>query len=41
MEKLTIPVEGTYFDSSYKHAGSVLEINTEKNKQAIDDFLAE
>ena len=39
MEKLTIPVEGTYSFSSYKHAGSVIEINTEKNKQAIDDFL--
>lgn len=39
IEKLTIPVEGTYTFSSYKHAGSVLEINTDKNKEAIDDFL--
>lgn len=39
MEKLTVPVEGTYSFSSYKHAGSVIEINTEKNKQAINDFL--
>ncbi|MFJ7972465.1 LCP family protein [Psychrobacillus sp. NPDC096389] len=39
MEKLTIPVEGTYSFSSYKHAGSVIEINKEKNKQAINDFL--
>ncbi|MFJ5769775.1 LCP family protein [Psychrobacillus sp. NPDC093180] len=39
IEKLTIPVEGTYTFSSYRHAGSVLEINTEKNKQAIDNFL--
>ncbi|GGA27240.1 LCP family protein [Psychrobacillus lasiicapitis] len=39
IEKLTIPVEGTYTFSNYKHAGSVLEINTEKNKQAIEDFL--
>ncbi|MDI2588951.1 LCP family protein [Psychrobacillus sp. NEAU-3TGS] len=39
IEKLTIPVEGTYTFSSYKHAGSVLEINTDKNKEAIDNFL--
>lgn len=39
IEKLTIPVEGTYSFSSYKHAGSVIEINKEKNKQAINDFL--
>ncbi|MFJ8066998.1 LCP family protein [Psychrobacillus sp. NPDC096426] len=39
IEKLTIPVEGTYTFNSYKHAGSVIEINTEKNKQAINDFL--
>lgn len=39
MEKLTIPVEGTYSFASYRHAGSVIEMNTEKNKQAINDFL--
>lgn len=39
IEKLTIPVEGSYTFSSYKHAGSVLEINTDKNKQAIVNFL--
>ncbi|TQR18546.1 LCP family protein [Psychrobacillus soli] len=39
MEKLTIPVEGTYSFTSFKHAGSVIVINKEKNKQAIDDFL--
>ncbi|MEK4485590.1 LCP family protein [Psychrobacillus sp. FSL H8-0484] len=39
MEKLTIPVEGTYSFKSYSHAGSVIEIDKEKNKAAITDFL--
>ena len=39
IEKLTIPQEGTYSDKSYSHAGSVLEIDLEKNKQALNDFL--
>ncbi|WP_144509736.1 LCP family protein [Bacillus sp. FJAT-22090] len=39
MEKLTVPVEGTYTFKNYKHAGSVIEIDTEKNKTAINDFL--
>ncbi|TQR20658.1 LCP family protein [Psychrobacillus vulpis] len=39
IEKLTIPVEGTYSFKNYSHAGSVIEINVEKNKSAITDFL--
>lgn len=39
MEKLTVPVEGTYSFKNYKHAGSVIVINTEKNKHAINEFL--
>lgn len=39
IEKLTIPVEGSYSFKSYSHAGSVIEINVDKNKHAISDFL--
>lgn len=39
IEKLTIPVEGSYTNKSYSHAGSVLEIDKERNKKAISDFL--
>lgn len=41
VEKLTIPVEGTYSFKNYKHAGSVIDIHIEKNKIAIKDFLEE
>ncbi|WP_391209287.1 LCP family protein [Psychrobacillus sp. L4] len=41
IEKLTIPVEGTYSFNSYSHAGSVIEINKEKNKAAVSEFLEE
>ncbi|MGM0827823.1 MAG: LCP family protein [Bacillota bacterium] len=39
MEKLTIPVEGSYGFGSYSGVGSVLEINFEENIQALKDFL--
>lgn len=39
LEKLTIPVEGSYKFASYSHAGSVIEIDVEKNKQELHKFL--
>ena len=39
IETLRIPVDKSYTPGSYEHAGSVLEIDFEKNKQAIDQFL--
>lgn len=39
LERLTIPQEGTFSYKSYKHAGSVLEIDVEQNKQILHDFL--
>lgn len=39
VEKLTIPAEGTYSFGSYRHAGSVLEIDVDENKQILHDFL--
>lgn len=39
MEKMTVPVEGTYSFKSYSHAGSVILLDKEMNKAAITDFL--
>lgn len=39
IEKITIPAEGTYEFANYRHAGAVLEIDVEKNKQFLQDFL--
>lgn len=39
IEKLTIPVEGTYQYGSYSHAGSVIEIDKEANTQKLHEFL--
>ncbi|ATP40242.1 transcriptional regulator [Solibacillus sp. R5-41] len=39
IEKMTIPAEGMYKFANYRHAGSVLEIDVEKNKQLLHDFL--
>ncbi|MBD8036017.1 MULTISPECIES: LCP family protein [Solibacillus] len=39
IEKLTIPAEGTYKFAKYRHAGEVIEIDKEKNKQILHDFL--
>ncbi len=39
MDKLTLPVEGSYSFKSYSHAGSVMVIDKEKNSAALHDFL--
>ncbi|TQE90551.1 LytR family transcriptional regulator [Ureibacillus terrenus] len=39
IEKMTIPVEGTYWFNSYQHAGSVIEIDLETNRQKLHEFL--
>lgn len=39
LEKLTIPVEGSYSFASYSHAGSVIEIDVDKNKEELHKFL--
>ncbi|WP_186579819.1 LCP family protein [Aquibacillus kalidii] len=41
VQTLTIPIQGSYTDGNYSHAGDVLEIDFEQNKQAIDEFLNE
>jgi polyisoprenyl-teichoic acid--peptidoglycan teichoic acid transferase len=41
IETLRIPVDNSYTFGSYEHAGSVLEIDFEENKQAIKQFLNE
>lgn len=38
-ERLTIPQEGAYRYNSYSHAGSVIELDVEAARTAIDDFL--
>ncbi|MCC5800670.1 LCP family protein [Rossellomorea vietnamensis] len=40
MDKLTLPVEGSYTNGSYSGVGSVLEIDFEENIQALKDFLS-
>lgn len=39
VETLTIPVEGSFVDSRNSHAGAILELDMEKNKKAIHEFL--
>lgn len=39
VERLTIPVEGSYSYGRYPQAGSVLDINLEENRQALSEFL--
>ncbi len=39
IEKMTIPVEGTYSYADYSHAGSVIIIDKELNKQALHEFI--
>ncbi|TFJ42933.1 transcriptional regulator [Carnobacterium divergens] len=39
IETLTLPVEGSWENGYYEHAGSVLEINTAKNKTELNKFL--
>ncbi|MHA6261081.1 LCP family protein [Sporosarcina sp. CAU 1771] len=39
IQTMTVPIEGTYSFKTYSHAGSVIELDKEKNKEAISDFL--
>lgn len=39
IEALTIPVPNSFVDATYSHAGMVLELDLEKNKQKLHEFL--
>ncbi|MEK5038546.1 LCP family protein [Sporosarcina sp. FSL K6-3457] len=39
VETMTVPVEGSYSFKSYAHAGSVIELDIAKNKEAIAEFI--
>lgn len=39
IEKMTIPAEGTYKFSNYRHAGEVIEINVSENSKILHDFI--
>lgn len=39
IEKLTIPQKDAFQYKSYRHAGSVIQLDLEKNKQVLHDFL--
>ncbi|NKZ27866.1 LCP family protein [Vagococcus lutrae] len=39
LEKLSVPVEGSFSFQDYDDIGSVVEFNQEQNLQALDDFL--
>ncbi len=39
IETMTLPVEGSFYDEYYPHAGAVLEINKEQNRQELHQFL--
>ncbi|WP_425481182.1 LCP family protein [Metabacillus lacus] len=41
IDSLRIPVDGSFENKRYSGAGAVLDINTEKNKQALKEFLNE
>ncbi|MBM7584081.1 LCP family protein required for cell wall assembly [Bacillus pakistanensis] len=41
IKKLTIPVEGSYTNGYYEHAGSVIEINFAQNSEELQKFLNE
>lgn len=40
IETIRIPVDGSWQSKSYRNAGSVLDINREKNKQELIDFFS-
>lgn len=40
IETIRIPIDGTFKNKSYSHAGSVLDIDREENKQALEDFFS-
>ncbi|MFV8827365.1 LCP family protein [Alkalihalobacterium sp. APHAB7] len=39
IETLTIPVENSFTDKRYSHAGLVLELDIKKNKEALHEFF--
>lgn len=39
IETITIPVEDSFTDKRYAHAGLVLELDIEKNKEALHEFF--
>ncbi|UCZ51967.1 LCP family protein [Bacillus shivajii] len=39
IETMTLPIEDGYRNEFYSHAGAVLELDKEKNKQALQNFL--
>lgn len=41
IERLTIPVEGSYRNARYPGAGAVLEIDIKQNRQALSEFLSQ
>lgn len=41
IERLTIPVEGGYSYANYPQAGSVLELDIEQNRRALEEFLSQ
>lgn len=41
LERLTVPIEGSYSYANYAHAGSVLAINVEQNRKALSEFLSQ
>ncbi|MCD8510202.1 MAG: LCP family protein [Bacillus sp. (in: Bacteria)] len=40
IETLTIPVDGGFTDETYSHAGAVLVLDWEKNREALHEFLS-
>lgn len=40
IETIRIPVDGSFENKSYSHAGSVLDLDREENKQALNDFFS-
>ncbi|MFC7364935.1 MULTISPECIES: LCP family protein [Bhargavaea] len=39
IDRMTIPVDGTYQFGSYPHAGSVIELDVSANREALSEFL--
>jgi LCP family protein required for cell wall assembly len=40
IQTLRIPIEGSYEDAFYQHAGSVLQMDIDKNTKAIEQFFS-
>ncbi|SEP84061.1 LCP family protein [Piscibacillus halophilus] len=39
IETMRIPMDDTFTDETYSHAGAVLELNLEENRSALNEFL--